>query len=255
MSIAKKLHTITENMQKVYDAGAGDGGGNYDEGYQKGYTEGELAGRENQYNDFWDMYQQNGGRINYEGAFSGLGWNADTFKPKYDMQPIAAANMFSSTRITDLKGKLDNLGVALDFSKCISASNIFQKSDITHIGTFDSTSLSNLNQVFYYATALTTVDKLILKSDGSQTFSSSLSFAQCNALTHIIFEGVIGQNNFNIQWSNLDVESLVSILNALADKSTDTSGVVWKITIGAVNKGKLSEEELKIASDKGWSVE
>ena len=53
----------------------------------------------------------------------------------------------------------------------------------------------------------------------------------------------------------LQFESVRKIFNALEDKTTDTSGTVWKVTLGTANKAKLSADELKIATDKGWSVE
>lgn len=256
MSIAKKLHTITENMQKVYDAGASTGvgtSGNYEEGYQKGYTDGEVAGRENQQSDFWDAFQYNGDRVDYQFAFGGNGWTDETFKPKYNIQPTYAMRMFNTSRITNLKTVLENIDITLDFSKVISGIELFGNSTITHLGVMNLTSMASINQVFYQAKKLQSVDKLILKSDGSQTFNST-SFGGCVELTHMPIEGVIGQNGFDVHWSDLDRESLLSILNALADKSSETSSV-WKITIGATNKAKLSADELKIASDKGWSVE
>lgn len=256
MSIAKKLHTIAENMQKVYDAGANTGGGgNYDEGYQKGYAEGETAGRENQYNDFWDNFQQKGERFDYSHAFAGVGWNDEIFKPEYNIAPLSAANMFSLSRITNLKSIIDDLGIVLDFSKSSSVTNLFKDSTITHSGVIVTTSAPNLKQFLYNSTNLIYVEKLILKSDGTQTFDSTLSFGNCTALTHMIVEGVIGKAGFDVHWSPLDIESLVSIMNALQDKTTDTSGTVWKVTLGAANKAKLSADELKIATDKGWIVE
>lgn len=257
MTVARKLQTIAENMQKVYEAGAGTGtgtGGNYDEGYQKGYTDGEAAGRENQQSDFWDAFQYNGDRVDYQFAFGGSGWTDETFKPKYNMQPIYAMRMFNTSKITNLKSILENLGITLNFSKMTSGIELFGNSTITHLGVMNLTSMASINQVFYQAKNLQSVDKLILKSDGSQTFNST-SFGGCVELTHIVFEGVIGQNGFNISAASLDIESLLSILNALADKSTDTSGTTWKITIGNTNKAKLTETNLLIATQKGWVVE
>ena len=51
MSIAEKLNAVAENEKKVYD-----------------------AGKQAEYNDFWDVYQQNGKRTNYNQAFGNLGW-------------------------------------------------------------------------------------------------------------------------------------------------------------------------------------
>ena len=206
-------------------------------------------------NNFWDIYQENGDRFEYSFAFGGFGWTDETFKPKYNMQPMYCQSMFGNAKITNLKGLLEELGVTLDFSKCVSGTNIFNGSSITYLGVLNMTSMPNFNQVLYSAKNLVSIDKLILKSDGSQTFNSTLSFGGCTALTHMIVEGTIGQNNFNVQWSDLDVESLLSILNALADKSADTSGTEWKVKIGATNKEKLTEEQLQIAYNKEWRVE
>jgi hypothetical protein len=242
-----ELIPLTDMPQAILDI---SGGGGYDEGY----VAGELAGRENQQSDFWDAFQYNGDRVDYQFSFGGAGWTDETFKPKYNIQPIYAMRMFNTSKITNLKSILENLGITLNFSKMTSGIELFGNSTITHIGVIDLTSMNNINQVFYQAKSLQSIEKVILKSDGSQAFNSSTTFGGCSALTHIIIEGTIGQNNFDIHWSDLDRESLLSILNALADKSSETSSV-WKITIGATNKAKLSADELKIASDKGWSVE
>ncbi len=256
MSVAKKLQTIAENMTKVYESGANAGsGGNYDEGYQTGYAEGVLAGQENQYNDFWDAYQQNGNRTHYANGFGGEGWTDETFKPKYDMAPVHATRMFANSLITNLKQILESRGITLDFSKATSATYPFDSSSVTEVGVLDFSSIPNMSYFLNGVRSIKYIEKLVLNSNGNQTFNATTSFGYCIALEHMIVEGVIGQNNFDVHWSPLDVESLVSIMNALQDKTTDTSGTVWKVTIGATNKAKLSDSELKIASDKGWSVE
>lgn len=228
-----KLITIAENQQKVYDAG-------------------KKAG----YDAFWDEYQRNGTRRNYQYGFGGGGWTDETFKPKYDITAEYANNMFTSASIADLKACLERSGVSLDFSNCVNSSAyIFQDSDIQIAGTLNFTSATSLNYTFYKATKLKSVDLLIFPDNGNTTFNKNYSFGQCAALEHIIFEGCIGQQNFNMQWSTkLDHESLMSIINCLQDKSSDTSGTVWAITIGATNKAKLTTEELEIAYQKGWQV-
>ena len=253
-NLSKKGVTISESattyeiMQSIDNISSGTSG---DDSYNQGYVDGQK-----EYEQwFWDIYQRNGNREDHQYAFAGIGWTDETLKPKYDMQPTYASRMFANALITDLKGILETLGITLDFSKSTSAIELLANSHITSIGVVDTNSMSNLNQVFYQAKKLKNIDKLILKEDGSQTFSSSLTFGYCNSLTHIIVEGTIGQNNFNIQWSDLNKESLLSILNALQDKTSDTSGTEWKIKIGNINKEKLTGEELSIADNKGWSVE
>ena len=66
-------------------------------------------------------------------------------------------------------------------------------------------------------------------------------------------------SNLNIEFSNselylrhlLSVESLISILNSLADR---TSGTTLTAKIGSTNLAKLTAEQIQIATDKNWSV-
>lgn len=219
--------------------------------------DGELIGREKQYNEFWDNFQQNGTRTNYSYGFAGLGWNDNNFKPKYDIVPVGAtaSYIFANTLITNLKQILIDCGVTLDFSQATSFNYPFQNSEITDIGIVNVSGLKELKYFLYGSRKLKNIEKLILKDDGSQKFDPTYAFGNCDALTHIIFEGTIGQNGFDIHWSLLDEESLLSILNALQDKTSDTSGTEWKIKIGATNMAKLTKEQLQIAYNKGWAVE
>ena len=57
--------------------------------------------------------------------------------------------------------------------------------------------------------------------------------------------------NFGLNYcTNLSVDSLVSILNALPRTSASNRS----IALGTTNKNKLTAEQLAIATDKGWSV-
>ena len=82
-TVAKKLQTVAENQQKVYDTG-------YNGGYNRGYNEGKQA----EYDAFWGVYQQNRQRTDYNQSF-GFGWDDTIFKPKYDIRPVSALQMFS----------------------------------------------------------------------------------------------------------------------------------------------------------------
>ena len=59
--------------------------------------------------------------------------------------------------------------------------------------------------------------------------------------------------NFNLtQFTKLSKESILSFLNCLADITS--SGKSYTIPLGSANLAKLSSDEIKIATDKGWSV-
>ena len=47
--------------------------------------------------------------------------------------------------------------------------------------------------------------------------------------------------------------TLLKVLDALADYSTDTENT-YVLTLGSYNLSKLTEEEIEIATDKGWTV-
>lgn len=42
-------------------------------------------GRQEEWSEFWDDYQDNGNRTDYQLAFRGIGWTSKNFKPKYDI--------------------------------------------------------------------------------------------------------------------------------------------------------------------------
>ena len=189
------------------------------------------AGKQAEYDAFWDTYQDNGNRTNYERGFAGTGWNDDTFIPKYSIRPINANGMFSYSKITNLKELLKKHGVELDFSQ-VSYNRIvqaFAESAITDIGVLDVSSVKEISYLLWNARNLVNVDKVIFSNDGKTTFANNV-FQNCSKLSEIRFEGVIGQNGFNVgNCPLLSHDSLMSIINALEDKafSTKISGS-WK---------------------------
>lgn len=212
------------------------------------FEEGKQAGIQSEYDRFWDAFQNNGKRTAYGRAFYGEGWNATSYTPKYDMQPTDANQMFASSNISGIEV------TTVDFSKAtVGDYLLYNCPKLTRLPTISLVSLAGLNNTFSWDGALHTIDKLVLNPDGTQTFSSV--FQSCGALVNLTIEGTIGQNGLNLQWStNLTHDSLMSIINCLEDKSADTSGTSWIVTIGATNKAKLTEDELKIAYNKRWAV-
>ena len=230
MSISEKLTAIAKNEQRVYD-----------------------AGKQAEYDRFWDIYQSNGSRSVYTGAFSGQGWTNDTFKPKYNINVSGGASyMFYYNRVQNIKQSLQNAGVTLSLSSANNISYLFSNSSTSELPQLDLSNASNVNNIFYSCSQLETIDKIITSST---TPWSSNCFRGCAALKNVVFEGVISKTGLSFQDSTeLTIDSLVSILEALEDKSADTSGTAWLVTIGETNKAKLTEDELIIATNKGWTV-
>lgn len=229
MTIADKLTTIAANEQKVYE-----------------------AGKQAEYDAFWDNFQENGNRGNYIDGFAGRGWTDETFRPKYNIQPTNAGYMFRQSGIQDLTGILKNLGIILDFSKCTSFSYFIQGSSLKNIGIIDTTKIDSLAYFLAGAQKLEQIERLILKDDGSQSLTNDYSFGGLSSLQDIVIEGCIGMS-VSFQWSTLLThDSLISIINALKDYS-ETSRTCT-LTLGSTNLDKLSETEKAIATEKGWTL-
>lgn len=234
MSIAEKLTSVAENQQKVYD-----------------------AGKQAEYDRFWDKFQQNGNRTDYAFAFAGAGWNSETLKPKYPVTPTYCFEMFRSCRKIDIT----NVGVDFDFSKSTSFSNFAHSSAILHFGVVDTTSATGLSYTFYNCSWLTTIDKLILKSDGSQTMGGNYTFYNCDSLKNIVIEGVIG-SNISFRWSPLTKASIESVMAALSDTASGCSVAFSKAAVNTafetaegLEDGSASDAwQALVATKDNWTV-
>ena len=232
-----------------------------------GYDNGFEDGRQAEYDAFWDACQENGARTDYYFGFAGRIWQND-FRPKYSIRPINAGYVFgywdaANTLFIDLVDLCKKQNIEVDFSQATNVTNAFGSNTIfTHIGVVDVRKAPNINGLFGYNYYVHTIDKLILKPDGSTAFNSS-TFISCTRLENIIVEGVIGQSGFDMQWSTLlSKTSITSIINAL---STTTSGLSITLSKTAVNSafatttggtdGSTSAEwAALIATRSNWTI-
>ena len=181
------------------------------------------AGKQAEYNNFWDFYQQNGLKPDYNSAFRG--WKDELYNPKYPIVCRESANwsvseyMFYQSTVTDTK-------VDITLPK-------------------DQT----FKQGFFGCFWLVTIRKL--KVDESTKFSNS--FAYCQSLVNLEIEGVIGQSYFDLSYSKfLSKQSIISVINAL---STETSGLTVTISLTAVkNAFEDSEWETLILTKPNWTI-
>ena len=162
---------------------------------------------------FWEAYQSGGNRKDYSNAFSGDGWNEDTFTPLYDIRVVGSGlNLFSNIKISNLTETLAKYRVTLDTSGATTLNYAFCSDTIARVPTVSTVSVSKLHGVFWWSHHLQQIDRLVLKEDGSQVFEST--FDGCTALTEIRVEGTVGES-INLQWSPLTVESMKSIISCL----------------------------------------
>lgn len=257
LTIADKIVRAKNDYDEVYAKGIEVGkaqGGNTEEAYNQGFE----AGKQAEWNGFWDIYQSNGNRTSYEMAFKSGYWGGN-FKPKYDINVIDGAQAFYAfggfaytvTGVTyDLAAILEECGVTLDTSECTNFTNFYSYGSFSRVPTTDVTgTIKSLTGLAGYCRKLKTFDKLILKDDGSNTFSDT--FKACISLTDIVIEGVIGANISFADSSKLTIESLQSIINAL---KTLGEGETKTLTLHATAKAKLTETDIATITQKGWTL-
>lgn len=223
------------------------------------YSSDYNAGQKNAYDAFWDAYQQNGNRTDYEYAFAGLGWTSESFKPKYPIAPTAMNQMFNSFKaVTDLTNPA---GVSFDFTKITGGANYaFTSSAITKLPKISCKKNSlGAGYLFYIARSLTTVTELELP-DTAMTSSQATTqtFTSCTALENIKITGVIANTGFDLHWSTkLTIESLTSILSALSKDSGIAAGKSITLPTAAqakINADTTAKAQYDSAIAAGWTI-
>lgn len=197
MSIADKLVVIAENEQKVFD-----------------------AGKKAKYDAFWDAYQKNGNRRQYDYAFYNF-WDDITYNPKY---PIV---------VTSTSGY------------------IYAANDITSTKVPITIDTATANYLFYACRALKTIPSIKVTSKVSGLTGW---FNLCPELEEIYFtdDSEIANDVRFFDCEKLTHASLLSIIGALKDYSGTSE--TKKLTLGTTNLGKLTDAEKAIATQKGWSL-
>lgn len=218
------------------------------------------AGRKSEYDEFWDNYQDKGAVKSYYFAFAGSYWTEDRIKPKYDIKPTSTYMMFMyNGNPVDFLGICERQGIVFDGSQCESYQYTFSHCAVTRIGRLDFTKCKQVSQTFKDNTSLYHISAFVSHKD-LQFFTHS--FEGCSSLTHMLVEGVIGQNGLDLHWSPLDKPSLTSIITAL---STETTGLTVTLSLTAVNNafetspgladGSTSPEWLALANTKtNWTI-
>lgn len=195
MSIAEKLTAIAENEQKVYD-----------------------AGKQAEYDRFWDAYQRRGLNTNYSNRF--YNWPAELYRPKYPIYTENYTNScFSYAQFTDVKVPLIVAGSG-SLSAC-----------------FDNWSAG------ITIPSLQVTEKTVFAN----------TFRNCTNLETVIFDGVIGKNGLDLHWSTkLSADSIRSLVATL---SPDTAGLTVTLS-QAAREAAFTDEEWAalIATKPNWTI-
>jgi hypothetical protein len=206
------------------------------------------AGKQAEYEAFWDAYQENGNKTNYRFAFAGNSWTAELFKPKYDIRPtgIDSYMMFYFSEISgDLVQILENCGVEMDMSSLVGwVQYTFCQSKITRLGKIDLHNASMLASTFS-GTPLHTIDELVV----SKTNGFDGTFNGCVDLENLTISGTIGQSGFDVHWSTkLSKASIESIIGHL-DVTEGRPATSITLSLTAVNKAFETSEGANNGAD------
>lgn len=237
MSIADRITRAKSDLNEVYNAGI-------------------EQGKQDEKDAFWNSYQNYGNRTNYDYAFCVKGnsdiniiWNENNFNPIYNMQPTSAMYMFAGMGNFDLVDKFKKSNITVDFSNCSSLAYCFANSQLTHIG-YVPFKIYTLNNVFDGCTHLHTIDEIAFRNNTSTVMSNA--FRNCTSLANLKASGTI-PISISFQYSPLlTLESLQSIINALKDYSE--TGSTYTLTLHTDAKAKLTEADIAIITQKGWTL-
>ena len=246
------------------------------EGVSVEVTYNKSYGMQTEWDRFWDVFQSNGKLTTYSHAFACGRWNNDTFKPKYDIKPTSAISMFaynnndnagtnSNYCITDLSSCLERAGIILDTSKATAMTQMFYMGKgFVRIPSISFESCTELNATFYGCSSLQTIDKLIFKADGSNTFTKNTwdsPFGQCISLKNIVIEGLIG-DSINFSPCPLTKDSITSVVNALSATATGQTltlklsavNTAFETSAGAGDGSTSAEFAALVATKTNWTI-
>ena len=201
------------------------------------------AGKQVEYDRFWDSFQKNGTRVNYWYGFTGYGWTPKTLNPKYPVNIVdtydtaqygialfARANSSANTSYPDKEYiNFNNIADKFDFSQLRRADNLFDSAKFINV-------IADLSGCFRANYAFGTtwgggIRSLKLKvSEELQTVTAMFTNSQLSKIE--MMEGSVWAVSISFTKCPLDKASFISIVGSL---STTTSGLTVTFNKAAIN--------------------
>ena len=202
MNITVKLTAVAENEPKVFE-----------------------AGKQAEYDTFWDTFQNYGNRKYYYYAFAwqnaeGLGWASEAYNPKY---PIVCEGANAANSIFHYSSRMTDVRVPIVVRNTTMSTTFYRCYDLKSI---PSLTLENVTD-FYNA------------------------FADCRQLETIRIYGSIDVDISFGQSPLLTTESVQSIIDALKDL---TGATAQTLTLHADVGAKLTDEQKATITAKNWTL-
>ncbi len=215
-----------------------------DEVHEKGYDKGEL--------DVWNCFTKNGTRTNYYNAFLGTDFSNKTIPQGLCKPRLRVHSMFYQYGGRYLPSGIDCSEFDVSGTTDMHAYGLFYYAmSLIEIPDILLPAQKSYERAYYGCGSLVSI--AVIRSNADTIWKNT--FTGSSKIESLSIEGVIGTNGFDISpTQRINKTSLLSIIGALADYSTDTSGTKWVCTLGSANLAKLTDAEKAIATEKGWSL-
>lgn len=175
---------------------------------------------------------------------------------KIDAHAFSCCESLTSVNIPDSVTAISSMA----FEKCSSLNNITIPDSVIDIGNYafqccyNLTSITIPNKIknigMFMFSDCRSLSSLVIPSSVMNIDNSS--FRNCSKLEFVTLGDGFNANDLNLSASTLYTrETILQWLNALADRTGQTA---YKLTIGATNLAKLTEEDILIATNKNWTL-
>ena len=163
---------------------------------------------------------------------------------------------FDTSNVVDMRNMFQNCSNltsldlnGFDTSKVTNMQSMFQgcnKLASVNLGSFDTSKVTTMYYMFSYCNSLTSLD--LSGFDTSNVTNMSDMFSGCSGLTSLD-----SMQNISVALSLsstlLDETSLLDVIDNLSTVTTSQT-----LTLGSTLLAKLTEEQIAIATNKGWTV-
>lgn len=260
MTTAEKLTTIAENEQKVYEAGCKEGN------ILAKATSWHYMFAENARNELLPYVKYNDTDNVSDMSYAFYQNNNITELPEINTSNVTDFKCFcyEATKLESIPDLDFSKGTVfmcafdtcrrvhnipdLDLSSATNLQYMFNLCENSHYyGKLKTGNCTNFYGMFRYCTYTVEVKEI----DLTNATNAGYIFHGCVNLHRVYFKGSINVN-LNLSASTyLEYDSIMSAINALADR-TDTTALT--LTLGTTNLAKITDEEKAIATEKGWTL-
>ena len=164
------------------------------------------------------------------------------FSNSYSLKEVIFPKLEKNSILLDVNSQSNWPSCA--FQNCYSLINL-------DLSIFDTSECTDITSIFDGCNSLRTLD--ISGWNLSALEKCGNAFKSCASLVNLITDGCIMPSiSFDLKTCiSLSVDSLVGVIAALP---TLAEGTTATLTLGAINIAKLTEEQLAVATEKGWTI-